>query len=91
MIGWYREGEKIMQQIKIFEANGNNEADVNAWLKDNPAVKVNHVTMVPMFDRYAQGRGDICSQWTATIVVYSGELAKKIEPPAKPTGKGGKE
>ena len=73
-----------MQQIKIFEANGNNEQDINAWLKDNPGVRVNHINMVPMFDRYAQGRGDINQQWTATIVVYSGELTKKIEPPEKP-------
>ena len=59
-----------MTQIKIFECNGNNEADVNAWLKENPAIHVINITMVPMFDRFSFGQGDICNQWIATIVTY---------------------
>lgn len=59
-----------MQQIKIFEYNGNNESDINAWLKENPFIHLISVTMVPMFDRYGFGQGDICNQWIATIVIY---------------------
>ena len=60
-----------MTQIKIFEGNGNNEAEVNAWLKENPNIKLLQVTMVPMLDRYGYGQGDICNQWVATIVTFS--------------------
>ena len=60
-----------MEQVKIFEGNGNNEAEVNAWLKDNPDIEVKQISMTPMFDRYGYGQGEICNQWIATIVVYS--------------------
>ena len=60
-----------MTQIKIFEAHGNNEADVNEWLKENPDVKVHNVNMIPMHDRYGYGQGDICNQWIATVVIYT--------------------
>jgi hypothetical protein len=65
-----------MQQIKIFEGNGNNESDVNVWLKENPNIEIQHIEMIPMFDRYGYGCGvpadmfNICNQWIATIVVY---------------------
>ena len=57
-------------QIKIFEYNGNNEKEVNEWLKENPKVKVINTNMIPMFDRYVNS-GDICNQWIATIITYS--------------------
>jgi hypothetical protein len=64
-----------MTQIKIFEGNGNNEADVNTWLKDNPGIKVLSVNMVPMHDLYGygygEGSGQVCNQWIATIVTYT--------------------
>ena len=59
-----------MQQIKIFEGNGNNENEVNSWLKENPEIDIIGVNMVPMHDRYSYGAGDICNQWVATIVIY---------------------
>jgi len=62
-----------MQQIKIFEGNGNNESDINEWLKDNPNIQPVNINMVPMFDRYSYGQGDICNQWITTIVVYKEE------------------
>jgi hypothetical protein len=60
-----------VQQIKIFEGNGNNEEDINMWLLDNPSIEIVYITMVPMFDRYCHGQGDICNQWISTIVIYS--------------------
>ena len=57
-------------QIKIFEGLGNNENEVNLWLKTNPKIEVINVNMVPMHDRYTYGNGDICNQWIATIVIY---------------------
>jgi len=59
-----------MLQIKIFEGNGNNETEVNEWLKDNTGIEIKQITMIPMFDRYGYGQGDICNQWIATIIVY---------------------
>ena len=65
-----------MQQIKMFEGHGNNEQDINIWLKENPDIKIKYITMVPMFDRYDYGYGipadqwNICNQWIATIIVY---------------------
>lgn len=59
-----------MQQIKIFEGNGNNETDINEWLKNNPDIQIININMMPMFDRYSYGQGDICNQWIATIVIY---------------------
>jgi hypothetical protein len=58
--------------IKIFEGKGNNENEVNEWLKENPSIKVQNVNMCPMLDRYSYGNGDICNQWVATIVIYTG-------------------
>lgn len=63
-------GDGNVIQIKIFEYNGNNEVEVNAWLKEHPLVRVIGVNMVPMLDRYTYGSGDICNQWIATIVIY---------------------
>ena len=59
-----------MCQIKIFEGHGNNEDDVNAWLRENKEVEVISVNMIPMHDRYGYGQGDICNQWISTVVVY---------------------
>lgn len=63
-----------MTQIKIFEGSGNNEADINVWLNENPQIKVMRVDMIPMYDfNYCsndQGYHDICNQWIATIVIY---------------------
>lgn len=59
-----------MQQIRIFKGNGNNEDDINIWLKENPNIKIIYINMVPMHDRYCYGQGDICNQWISTIVVY---------------------
>ena len=59
-----------MYQIKIFEGNGNNEQDVNAWLKDNHDIEVIGISLQPMHDRYTFGQGDICNQWIATVVIY---------------------
>ena len=60
-----------MQQIKIFEGKGNNENEVNEWLRENPEIEVTNINMTPMFDRYTFGNGDICNQWIATIVIYN--------------------
>jgi hypothetical protein len=64
-----------MHQIKIFEGNGNNENDANAWLKDNPDVEVKFVSLHTIYDFW--GAGDcpdtlpqICNQWIATVLVY---------------------
>lgn len=59
-----------MQQVKIFEGHGNNETDINKWLQENPNIRIIQINMIPMFDRYSYGQGDICNQWIATIVVY---------------------
>jgi len=57
-----------MTQVKIFEGNGNNEIDINEWLKGNSSIVIVNINMIPMFDRY--GQGDICNQWIATIITY---------------------
>jgi len=59
-----------MQQIKIFEGNGNNEEDINMWLLDNPSIEIINITMIPLFDRYGYGQGEICNQWISTIITY---------------------
>lgn len=58
-----------MNQTKIFEGNGNNEEDVNIWLRKNPNAKVTNTNMVPMHDLNAN-TGEICNQWIATIITY---------------------
>lgn len=57
-------------QVKIFEGHGNNEDDINLWLKANPKIEVINVNMIPMHDRYTYGEENICNQWIATIVIY---------------------
>ncbi|XCH79039.1 MAG: hypothetical protein WHF31_16215 [Candidatus Dehalobacter alkaniphilus] len=64
-----------MYQIKIFEGNGNNESDVNTWLKDNPGIEVVSVSIQPLYDFYGAGnyldaQPQICNQWLATVVIY---------------------
>ena len=68
-----------MQQIKIFEGHGNNEVDINDWLKENSNIEITSTNMIPMFDRYNYGQGDICNQWIATIIVYNQGNEGKIE------------
>ena len=65
-----------MEQIKIFEGNGNNETDINSWLRDNPTFHVVSTSMSPMLDRYVPS-GDICNQWIATTVIYT-EVADNL-------------
>ncbi|MDD3230486.1 MAG: hypothetical protein PHE09_14900 [Oscillospiraceae bacterium] len=67
-----------MQQIKIFEGHGNNEDDVNSWLREHPEVEIIGINMVPMHDRYTYGAGDICNQWVATIVIYEEEQKCRV-------------
>lgn len=59
-----------MQQIKIFEYDGNNEKAVNEFLKANPKVEVVNVNMVSMHDLYAGQAPTVCNEWTSTILVY---------------------
>jgi hypothetical protein len=57
-----------LQQVKIFEGNGNNEVDINWWIECNPNYKIINMNMIPMHDKYPNG--DICNQWVSTIVIY---------------------
>lgn len=60
-----------MTQIKIFEGNGNNESDVNAWLSENPNIKVLTVSVQPLHEFYKFiTPPQICNQWLATTVIY---------------------
>lgn len=59
-----------MTQIKIFEFHGNNETEVNTWLRENPQIEVISVNMVSMHDLYSGQTPTVCNEWTATIVTY---------------------
>lgn len=63
-----------MTQIKIFEGHGNNEDEVNIWLKENKninVISVMHQTIYDYYDCYTPPT--ICNQWIATTIVYTGE------------------
>jgi len=64
-----------MQQIKIFEGHGNNEDNINTWLKTNPQIEVTGVNMIPMHDIYQSG--EICNRWVATIVIYKMTITRE--------------
>lgn len=57
-------------QIEIFEGNGNNQIQVNEWLRNNPGVHDISVTTVPMYDMYQCQPPQICNQWISTILTY---------------------
>lgn len=59
-----------MQQIVIFEGNGNNESEVNNFLKSNPNVEVVSVNLIPMHDLYPGTAPTVCSEWVSTVVIY---------------------
>lgn len=59
-----------MQQIKIFEYNGNNEKAVNEFLKQNPKVEAVSVNMISMHDLYSGQAPTVCNEWTSTILIY---------------------
>ncbi len=65
------EGDMAVTQIKIFEGNGNNEKDINAWLKDNPDIKVLSVILSPLYDLYNCVPPNVCNQWIATTITYT--------------------
>ncbi len=59
-----------MNQVKIFEGNGN-EDEVNAWLRENPDIKVTSIQLQPMHDLYGGHPPAVCNQWVSIVVVYS--------------------
>jgi len=60
-----------MYQVKVFEGNGNNESDINNFLKDNPDIEVISVTHNSMHDLYYNITPiQICNQWIASTLIY---------------------
>lgn len=57
-------------QIKIFEGHGNNEDDINLWLKENQNIEVVNVNMIPMHDLYISREPTVCNSWISTILIY---------------------
>jgi len=55
-----------MSQIKIFE--GDEEAVINEWLKNNSRITVIDIKRYPMFDYY--DNGDVCNRWSETMIIY---------------------
>lgn len=70
-----------MIQIKVFEGHGNNETEINKWLKGNPNINILSIECSPMYDLYSNiTPPTICNQWIATTIVYAiKEWRKKNE------------
>lgn len=57
-------------QVKIFEGNGNNESDINEWLKSNPKITVILVSHQMLQDHFKSPPNDLCNEWIVSTVVY---------------------
>lgn len=60
-----------MTQVKIIEGKSNEETAINIWLKENPTIKVQNITIIPMHDLI--GNELVCNQWYNTIIIYNEE------------------
>jgi hypothetical protein len=69
---------KMTMQIKIFEGNGNNEVEINAWLKENPNIKVINITAQCLYDTYLGVAPAVCSSWISTTAIYESSGKKSI-------------